>query len=467
MDFWRVNSMTADEKNRVTLVAIDDDPQSLELISESLAQEGLEILTATEPERGLELVLGSKADIALLDLVMPRLSGMEMLERIIEAAPETDVILVTGHYSTESAVEAIQKGASDYLTKPLSVSHLRQHIGKLIDEARQRRRVLSLDDQIVKIAQFEGMVGRSPAMLQMFTLIRRIAPHFSSVLVVGETGSGKELVAKALHHLGRSQAGRFAAFNCSAIVETLFESELFGHVRGAFTGATQDKVGFFEYADGGSLFLDEIGDIPLPTQGKLLRALETKEFQRVGSPAARRADVRVIAATNRNLHEMMKKGQFREDLYYRLSMVEIRVPRLADRREDLPLLERYFVGKFASEYNKEIRAITPRAQVALVRHSWPGNVRELENAIAHACMMVEREMIDIHDLPEYLRVRQPGEEIGEGDELVPLADVHRKHALHVLKRVGGNKALAAKILGINRATLYRLLKETEAPPDGS
>ncbi len=453
--------MSTEERTAVTIVAIDDDPQSLELAAEALAQEGVRVLCATEAAAGIELVIREKADIALVDLVMPGMNGLEALERILEAAPETDVILLTGHYSTESAVEAIRKGASDYLNKPIPIALLRQRVGKFIEQARQRRRVSDLDGEIMRAAQFEGMVGRSPAMLEVFRMIRRVAPHFRSVLVVGETGTGKELAARALHQLSRGNTGRFVACNCSAIVESLFESELFGHVRGAFTGATQDKVGFIEYAGGGTLFLDEIGDMPRSVQSKLLRALETREYQRVGSPAVRKVDLRVVAATNRDLRLLMEKNQFRQDLFYRLSMVELRLPRLVERKEDLPLLERYLVEKFATQFGKEIRGISPRAEMALARYSWPGNVRELENVLGHACMMAEKQTIDIRDLPENLRTRRPEEEDRGDAELLPLAELHRRHAKRVLQHTGGNKALAAEILGINRATLYRLLKRID------
>jgi DNA-binding NtrC family response regulator len=445
------------EERRTKLIAIDDDPAALELIREALSQEGVEILTATDAEGGLELVSRTHPEIVLLDLLMPGIRGMEHLERIVETSPTTEVILLTGKYSTDSAVEAIHKGASDYITKPVSIDDLRKRIGVLIEEAGRRIRALELDDASLKTFRFEGMVGRSPLMLEMYRTIRRVAPHFRSVLVTGETGTGKELVSSALHKLSPVATGRLVACNCTAIVDSLFESELFGHVRGSFTGATQDKAGMVEYASGGTLFLDEIGDMPLDAQAKLLRAVETGEYQRVGSPAVRRAELRVVAATNRDLKELMLEGAFREDLYYRLSMVEIRIPPLADRKEDLPILEKHFIDKFATEYGKEIRGITQRAQIILSRHSWPGNVRELENVLGHACMLTDSRMIDIGDLPETLKV-QPEPEMQQDDALVSLAEVSRKHIDRVLEKVDGNKARAAKILGINRATLYRYLK---------
>ncbi len=451
---------TADELP-ILLLAIDDDPQSLEFVKDALAQENLEILTTTDPELGLELVLRRHPQIVLLDLVMPKIGGMELLERILEADPGTNVMLMTGHYSTEAAVEAIQKGAYDYLNKPLSVEKLRQRVDQLIAEARQRRRTLQLDRELLKVYEFEGLLGRSPLMLDVFARVRRVAPHFRTVLVTGATGTGKELVARALHRLSPAASGTFAVCNCSAIVETLFESELFGYVKGAFTGATQDKSGLFEYANGGTLFLDEIGEMPLATQAKLLRVLQSQEIQRVGSPAVRKVDVRVVAATNRDLRARVGEKEFRDDLYYRLSMVEVKLPLLAERKEDVPLLVRYLVERFATQYNKPIRGLTRRAQALLARYSWPGNVRELENALGHACMMVEGDLIDVRDFPDTLR--KPAErELVEDEDLIPLDELQRRHALRVLARVGGNKKRAAEILGIARTTLYQLLAESGA-----
>ena len=447
----------------MTLLAIDDDAKSLELIRDALSQEDLNVLTATDPSAGLELALRHRPEIVLLDLVMPGMSGINVLERILETAPATDVILVTGHYSPESAVEAIRKGATDYLTKPLSIARLRERIRPLIADYRQRQRTLQLDGEMLRTCQFEGIVGRSPLMLDVFSRIRRAAPHFKTALVTGATGTGKELVASALHRLSPVASARFAVCNSSAIVETLFESELFGHVKGAFTGAIQDKVGLFEYASGGTVFLDEIGDLPLPTQTKLLRVLETREFQRVGSPAPRRTDVRVIAATNRDLREMIDHRQFREDLFYRLSMVEIHLPRLAERREDLPLLERHFLERLAAEYGKPIRGITPRVQILFARYGWPGNVRELENVLSHACMMCESDMIDVLDLPQHLTATPLA--AAESENLLSMAEVHRRHALRVLTAVNGNKAEAARILGIHRATLYRIVEGLDQETD--
>src|SRR5580704_16596783 len=404
----------------LSLLIIDDNEKSLELLSTALAQPNLDIFTASDPEVGLDLLYDHHPQIVLTDLVMPHLTGMEVLDRVMEFDPSTEVILMTAHYSTESAVEAIKKGASDYLNKPVSIGALRERVGKLVEVARKQLHALQLEGELLASSEFQGIVGRSPLMREMFSRIRRVAPHYRSVLIIGETGTGKDLVAQAFHRLSPASSGRYVVLNCSAVVETLFESELFDHVKGAFTGAANDKAGLFEHAHGGTLFLDEIGDMPLATQAKLLRVLQNQEVQRVGSLTARKVELRVIAATNHDLRAAIAERRFREDLYYRLSMVEIRMPRLEERKEDLPLLERHFITKFAAQYKKDIRGLTHRAQVRLSLHSWPGNIRELENVLGHACMMAMGDTIDIQDLPAYLR--SPGGQEEALQSLAPSAD---------------------------------------------
>ena len=445
----------------ISIVILDDNPGSLELLSAALTREGVTILTASRPSAALDLVRQFRPQLVLTDLVMPEMSGLDVLNRIMEIAPATDVVLMTAHYTTETAVEAIRNGAADYLEKPIRIPVLRERVGRLIDEAR-RRQELAGD----AAAEFEGLIGTSPRMAEMFARIRRIAQHYRSALIQGQTGTGKDLVARALHHRSGVK-GQYVVLNCSAVVETLFESELFGHVKGAFTGADRDKPGLIEAASDGTLFLDEIGDMPLATQAKLLRALQNQEIQRVGSLQARKVNVRVIAATHRNLRQAVAERHFREDLYYRLAMVEIQVPSLAERREDLPLLIRHFVDRFAQQYGKTIRGVTPRARLVLERHSWPGNVRELENALGHACMMAESNEVDVGDLPASLLADPEPSNQGAGQVPAPetvesdasLAEHERQLVASALEKAKGNQSRAARALGIGRDALRYKMKK--------
>ncbi len=445
----------------ISIVILDDNPGSLDLLSTALSREGVTIHTASRPSEALELVHRHHPQLVLTDLVMPEMSGLDVLNRIMEFAPATDVVLMTAHYTTETAVQAIRSGAADYLEKPIRLPVLRERVGRLIEDARRRQ-------ELGSEPEFEGLIGSSPRMAEMFARIRRIAPHYRSALIQGATGTGKDLVARALH--ARSGVkGQYVVLNCSAVVETLFESELFGHVRGAFTGADRDKAGLFEAASEGTLFLDEIGDMPMATQAKLLRALQNQEIQRVGSLQTRKVNVRVIAATHRNLRQAVADRLFREDLYYRLAMVEIPVPSLAERKEDLPLLIEHFVARFAQQFGKPIRGVSPRARLVLERHSWPGNVRELENAIGHASMMAEGDEIDVDDLPDALLAEPSGNSTGGGSappaqpptpqEDASLAEHERQLVVSALEKAQGNQSHAARALGIGRDALRYKMKK--------
>jgi DNA-binding NtrC family response regulator len=440
------------------LLVINNDGESLVSIQEALQDDPIELFVAGDTLEGLDLVRKKRPHVVILDLVMPQIGGIEILEKILEIDPRVDVILIAGdQYSTDAAVAAIKKGACDYLVKPIPVERLRDTVRQLLSNVQLRQHSQELEGEMIDAFQFEGMIGRSPLMLDLFRKINRVARHFRTILLMGETGTGKELVAKALHRLGPRPSSPFITANCSAWAETLLETELFGCVKGAFTGATHDRKGLFEHANGGTLLLDEIGDMPLSSQAKLLRVLQNQEIQRVGSPVVYKVDVRVIAATSRNLHVMLAENKFRQDLYYRLSMMEIRVPRLADRREDLPLLQRYMVHSFAAQSNKQVRGLTRRVQEILSRYTWPGNVRELENVIGHGCIMAEGDFVDVHNLPEYLRAQQAPPAAREGQkEIISLHEMQRRYTREVVDQVN-NKAQAASLLGISRTKLYRLL----------
>ncbi|MBM3725255.1 MAG: sigma-54-dependent Fis family transcriptional regulator [Acidobacteria bacterium] len=451
----------------VTLLIVDDNAGSLELLSTALRRPELEILTAPDPEEALDLVYTRHPHIVLTDLRMPKLSGLDVLERIVSFDPSIEVILMTAHYSTETAVEAIKKGAADYWNKPVPVASIRKRIDEILVSVRRRLRAQNLQTELARSCEFFGLVGNSPRMWELFSRVERVAPHFRTVLVTGATGTGKDLIAQALHKLSPVAQGHFVVLNCSAVVETLFESELFGHVRGSFTGAASDKVGLFEHAHKGTLFLDEIGDMPMATQAKLLRAIQNQEVQRLGSLAPRKVDVRVIAATHRDLRQAVAGRTFREDLFYRLSMVEIAAPPLAERVGDLALLTRHFVARFAEMYHKPIRGITRRVEIVLGRHHWPGNVRELENVIGHAAMMVMGDTIDVVDLPPYLVEGEDRDDASAvaaaapdtATGLLTLEDSERALLVRALEQSQGNQSQAARLLRISRDTLrYRIKK---------
>ncbi len=452
MDIQAKNEM----KEAVRIVVIDDNPGSLELLSTALTRPGVAVHTALTPVDGLELVRKLHPQLVITDLVMPEIGGLEVLQRVVEFDPLIDVLLMTAHYTTETAVAAIRNGAADYLQKPVKIALLRERVARLLASAEQRRKLnaAALDDSD---SNFEGMIARSSQMWHLFAMLERIAPHYRSVLIQGETGTGKDLVARALHHLSEV-TGQFIVVNCSAVVETLFESELFGHVKGAFTGADRDKTGLLELANGGTIFLDEIGDIPLSTQAKLLRALQNREFLPVGSLKLRKVNVRVIAATHRDLRAAITHGRFREDLYYRLSMVELDVPPLRDRPGDISLLARHFTQKFGREFDKPVAGLTPRALIVLEHHNWPGNVRELEHVIGRACMLADNALLDVADLPAGL-----GRQIVPAAEdlknvVSPLADQERRMVEEVLREAQGNQSEAARRLGIGRDALRYKMK---------
>ncbi len=456
---YDLNIEAAPMSETVSIVVIDDNLGSLELLSEALAHSEVTVYTSSNPVAGLELVRKHRPRLVVTDLVMPGLSGLEVLQQVVSFDSSIDVILMTAHYTTETAVAAIRQGAADYLQKPVKIAILRERVATLIESAIRRRRSHSDVATGSQDMEFEGLRAKSNVMWDLFAMIQRVAPHYRSVLVHGETGSGKDLVATALHRCS-GVSGKFVVLNCSAVVETLFESELFGHVRGAFTGADRDKTGLFELANGGTLFLDEIGDMPLPTQAKLLRAIQNQEILPVGSLTSRKVNVRIIAATHRDLQAAITGGRFREDLYYRLSMVELSVPPLKDRAEDIPLLARYFASKFSREFSKPITGLTQRAFLVLQRHTWPGNVRELEHVIGRACMLTDSPTIDVEDLPDNLVHATPRPDSNDQGTSA-LEEQERRLVDEALRASGGNQSEAARRLGIGRDALRYKMKRYE------
>jgi two-component system, NtrC family, response regulator HydG len=445
----------------LSIVLIDDNPGSLELLSVALAHSEAAVYTAANPVEGLELVRKYRPRLVVTDLVMPEMSGLEVLQQVVSFDSSIDVILMTAHYTPETAVAAIRQGAADYLQKPVKIGLLRERVASLIEAANLRRRVHAAAASGLQGFEFEGIQAKSKPMWSLFAMIQRVAPHYRSVLIQGPTGAGKDLVASALHR--RSHVlGKFVVLNCSAVVETLFESELFGHVRGAFTGADRDKTGLFELANGGTLFLDEIGDMPLATQAKLLRAIQNQEILPVGSLTSHKVNVRIVAATHRDLRAAIAAGDFREDLYYRLSMVELTVPSLRDRPEDIPLLARHFVRKFSEEFAKRIDGLTPRALLVLQRYGWPGNVRELEHVIGRACMLTDDTVVDVTSLPESLIHTEAKADAGEQSSSL-LEDQERQLIADTLRAAGGNQSEAARRLGIGRDALRYKIKRYELP----
>ena len=450
----------------LTVLIIDNERQHAEAVAESLRRVGYECTTCTSGPDGVELIDQNIYDLIITDLMMPEMDGLEVLRRAKESLPEAEVILVTGHGTVPSAVLAMQQGAFNYLLKPLDLAQLRSVAHKAVEAARLRRDNVELHRRLDEKFGFEGVVGISPQMNDVIEKLKRIAPTDASVLIQGATGTGKELVAQAIHQNSPRKNKPFVALNCAALSEHILESELFGHVKGAFTDASADRVGKFEYAHGGTLFLDEVGDMPLATQIKLLRVLESGEITRVGSNEPIHVNVRIVSATNRNLEDAIAAGTFRSDLYHRLKVVTVVLPRLTERSQDIPLLTDYFMKQFAARHHKTIRSMSTAARRQLIAHDWPGNVRQLRNVVESMVVVDADGVLDLDDLPDEFgpAITADAQPAAAGSSLGslvgrPLTELEKQFITETLQLTGGNREEAATMLGIGQRTLYRKIKE--------
>ena len=442
------------------ILVVDDEAPIREMIKKGLSQMGgFNVEVAQGGLEAIEKIEKDVFDLVLTDLKMPEMDGLELLKTIKGTRPEVMVILMTAYGSIETAVEAMRIGANDYITKPIDFNDLLLHISKVQKESLLLRENRLLRMEVRKKFEFNNIIGKSKKMQEVFSLIEKVALGSSTVMIYGGSGTGKELVAKAIHYNSPRADRPFIPFNCGAIPETLVESELFGHTKGAFTGAIQAKKGLFEEANGGTLFLDEISSILPSVQVKLLRVLQEKELMKVGSTERTKIDVRMIAATNENLEENMKQGKFREDLFYRLHVFPIFLPDLKDRKEDIPLLAYHFLDFYSKEAKKEIKGVSKEAMKLLLEYHWPGNVRELENAIERAVIMTDQDTLVPNDLPKDL-MEGFSEMIKRGvKDRKSLDDIKSEYIKEILKEVGGNKRIASEILRVNPRTLYRFEKK--------
>ena len=448
------------------ILLVDDEPGSRDGLSLLLKQEGYQVTAADSGESALELLDKEQIDVMITDLFLPGVSGIELLKRVKERSLPCSVILITGHASAETAVEAMKEGAFDYITKPINFEKLKVLVAKAAEKSRLVAENLYLRDQLRRKYKFDNIIGNSPAIQPVFTRMEKILHTDSTIMILGESGTGKELVARAIHFNGSRKDKPFIAINCGAIPAELLESELFGHMRGSFTGAVADKPGKFEIANQGTIFLDEIGTMPMHLQMKLLRVLQESELERVGGTKRVKLNVRVISATNANLEHLVDHGRFREDLFYRLNVIPIQLPPLRERIEDIPLLAKFFLRKVCETMKRPLMNLTPRALRALELYQWPGNVREMENVIERAVALADGEVIDCADLPEKVGgIREQEAPVSslhlpENGLDLPATVAEFEQALInlALGRSEGVKARAATLLGINRTTLVEKMK---------
>lgn len=450
-------------EERGAILVVDGDVEMRELVHDVLKDRGHQIATAGSGQQALTLLAEEDYFVVLTDLRMKGMQGTDLLTEIKRLYPDIGVILMTAFGSVETAVEAMKRGASDYFVKPVKSEELIRVVERTVREAALRREVSRLRKEVHKEYSFHQILGKSKAIQAVFDLIRRVADSPTNVLITGESGTGKELVAKAVHYNSDRKAAPFVPVSCAAIPEQLLESELFGHMRGAFTDAKMDKRGLFEEAQKGTVFLDEISELPLMLQAKILRAIQEKEIRRVGATKSTSVDVRIIAATNLSLNEEVKAKRFREDLYYRLNVIELKLPPLRERREDIPLLVDAFLKKCSQARGKAMKGVSESALAMLMDYAWPGNVRELENVIERAVTLSLGEKISPNDLPPAAQgVRGHRRVLDEAAEkTLPLHEIEKEYIKKILEKTGGNKYQAAHALGIDRKTLYRKLGEIE------
>lgn len=449
------------EKAKVLI--IDDDEAILDSCAQVLEKAGYSVKEARDGEQGLKVFGSESFHVVLLDLKLPGPDGIEVLSHIKTENPETPVIIMTGYASVESAVEAMKLGAFDYMAKPFSPKELRVTVRKALNNRKMVMENLYLRTELEAKTEFDLVVGKSGAMKAVMDMVKRVSPSESTILITGESGTGKEMLAREIHKYSLRRNGPFVVVDCGALVETLFESELFGHTRGSFTGAYETKYGRFEVAHGGTIFLDEISNISLNIQAKLLRVIQEKEIMRVGSSKPIKIDVRIIAATHENLAEAVKEGKFREDLFYRLSVVPIDLPPLRDRKEDIPLLVDHFLRKYNKRSKKDIEGIDPKAVKVLMEHSWPGNIRELENTIERAVVLVRNDQIELEDLI-YHGISSSLKFLETIDGRSKTLDqIEEEYIKFVFYNQHGNKSQSAKVLGIDRKTLLSKLKRYNIP----
>ena len=451
------------EASSMNILVVDDEPTIRETCAEVARQVGLKVTTVASAEEAFEVLENSAVDIVLTDLMLQRTNGLDLLKRVHDTYPGLPVIVLTQYGTIDSAVAATRLGAVDYVTKPFRIEELRSRLERAARAVELQQENHLLREQLRSRPGFGGLIGVSERMQRIYKVIQKVAMHEYPVLILGESGTGKELVAKSVHFSGPRSGRPFVPVDCSSLVPTLIESELFGYVKGAFTGAQHGKQGLLEAANGGTLFLDEIGDMPVDMQAKLLRALQEREVKPVGSTERRHIDVRIIAATNRDLDSGIKSGSFRQDLYFRLNVVQIKLPPLRERKSDIPLLVFSFLEKFSASQQTS-REISEEAMRQLMAYDWPGNVRELENAIERSVALGSGPVLHVADLPTNLQ-HPTTERVPDKNELLPLEELERRAILRTLREMAGDKLAAARILGIGKTTLYRKLKQYHLEPE--